>query len=111
MARLTRRGMLGGAAGAIACGADPTRPTPDTGTSGTPPPITPPGPRNIVYIYVDQHRGPFAGFYGHPLVQTPTLDALALESVRYPNMFTNSPLSEARRTSPFDPHCRGNWKP
>lgn len=112
MARLTRRGVLGGVAGAIACnGHGSDRPPPD-GTRDTDDSTLPLGPHNIVYIYVDQHRGPMAGFNGHPLVQTPNLDALALECVRYPNMFTNSPLCQPARANMMTgklPRVHGCW--
>src|SRR5688500_4247027 len=96
LARLTRRVVLGGMAGVVACRPDGTNGQHDTDT-GTPP--MPPGPKNIVYPYVDQHRGGMAGCFGNPLVQTPNIDALSLESVRYPNMFTNSPLCRPSRAT------------
>jgi len=114
VARLTRRGMLGGVAGALACSGPSDRTSnPDDGTDSDVSPWTlPPGPHNIVYIYVDQHRGLMTGFDGHPVVLTPTLDALALESVRYPNMFTNSPLCQPARAVMMTgklPRLNGCW--
>jgi choline-sulfatase len=101
--------VLGGMAGAVACRPDGTAGPHET-TPGTTP--LPPGPHNIVYLYVDQHRGGMAGCFGHPLVQTPNIDALSLESVRYPNMFTNSPLCRPSRATMMTgrlPHVHGCW--
>lgn len=40
-------------------------------------------PRNVLLVTVDQWRGDCLGSAGHPVVQTPTLDALAAEGVRF----------------------------
>jgi arylsulfatase A-like enzyme len=43
---------------------------------------------NVLYITVDQWRGDCLGVAGHPVVQTPTLDALAARGVRFANHWT-----------------------
>ncbi|MEZ4240688.1 MAG: sulfatase-like hydrolase/transferase [Myxococcota bacterium] len=75
-------------------------------------PPVPAGPRNIVYIYADQHRAPVMGALGDPVVLTPNLDALAAESVRFPWMFTNAPLCRPARASMMTgrlAHVHGCW--
>ena len=52
---------------------------------------------NIVLIMADQLT-PFAtGAYGHPLVQTPAIDALAARGVRFDSAYTNAPLCAPAR--------------
>ena len=38
---------------------------------------------NILLLMTDQHRPDFTGFGGNPVVQTPNLDALAAQSMRF----------------------------
>ena len=38
---------------------------------------------NIVVIMADQLAPQFTGTYGHPIVQTPNLDALAARGMRF----------------------------
>lgn len=69
---------------------------------------------NIVLILSDEHKYDCAGCYGHPLVQTPALDRLASEGVRFTHAFVQSPVCVASRVSLMTgryPHahgCRGN---
>ena len=52
---------------------------------------------NIVLIMADQLT-PFAtGAYGHPLVKTPAIDALAARGVRFDSAYTNAPLCAPAR--------------
>ncbi|MEZ5934033.1 MAG: choline-sulfatase [Alphaproteobacteria bacterium] len=52
---------------------------------------------NIVLIMADQLT-PFAtGAYGHPLVKTPAIDALAARGVRFDSAYTNAPLCAPSR--------------
>jgi arylsulfatase A-like enzyme len=46
--------------------------------------------RNVLFITVDQWRGDCLSRLGHPLVQTPHLDALAAESVQFAAHFANA---------------------
>jgi uncharacterized sulfatase len=45
---------------------------------------------NILLILADDLSHDHYGFTGHPVVQTPSLDVLASESVRYPNAYVSS---------------------
>ena len=47
----------------------------------------------------DQHSRNFLGCYGHPLVQTPNLDALANAGTRFVKGYTTSPICVAARAS------------
>ena len=46
---------------------------------------------NIVLIVVDQWRGDALGCAGHPAAQTPHLDRLAQEGIRFSNAYTATP--------------------
>ena len=52
---------------------------------------------NIVVIMADQLAPQFTSTYGHPLVQTPHLDALAARGMRFDAAYTNSPLCAPAR--------------
>jgi len=54
---------------------------------------------NILLIHVDQHRADCLGAAGHPLLQTPALDRLAAEGVRYTHAFTPIPVCTPARAS------------
>ncbi|MEE9590078.1 MAG: choline-sulfatase [Hyphomicrobiaceae bacterium] len=57
----------------------------------------PRGQPNIVLIMADQLT-PFAiGAYGHPLVETPAIDALAERGVTFDSAYTNAPLCAPAR--------------
>jgi choline-sulfatase len=49
-------------------------------------------PNNFLIFMADQHSRKALGCYGHPLVQTPNLDALAESGTRFSNAYTNSPI-------------------
>jgi arylsulfatase A-like enzyme len=49
----------------------------------------PPG-RNVLFITLDQWRGDCLSALGHPVVETPTLDALAHRGVLFANHWANS---------------------
>lgn len=52
---------------------------------------------NILLVTLDQFRAECLGVAGHPVVQTPTLDRLAIEGVRFTNHFSNcAPCSPGR---------------
>ena len=44
--------------------------------------------RNVLLVVVDQWRGDTLGFLGHPVVKTPTVDALAAEGVAFARHYT-----------------------
>ena len=54
---------------------------------------------NIILITTDQHRGDCLGIDGHPVVQTPNLDALASSGVRFCRGMTESPSCIPARRS------------
>jgi arylsulfatase A-like enzyme len=54
-------------------------------------------PINVLFITADQWRGECLSMLGHPVVKTPTLDALATESVTFTNHFAQcSPCGPSR---------------
>ncbi len=52
---------------------------------------------NILMVMADQLAPQFTGTYGHPLVQTPNLDALAERGVRFDSAYVHSPLCAPAR--------------
>jgi len=61
-------------------------------------PTTAPPP-NIVFIIADQHNAKVLGHVGHPEVQTPNLDRMAEEGVRFLNAITQNPICTPSRVS------------
>lgn len=54
---------------------------------------------NVLLVMVDQWAGPVLGAAGHSVVQTPTLDQLASNGVRFTNAYSECPICiPARRT-------------
>ena len=67
-------------------------------------------PRVIIVISMDTTRGDHFGFLGSPRVQTPMLDALAEESIVFPDFSTVVPTTLASHTTLFTgkyPHHHG----
>ncbi len=54
---------------------------------------------NIVLIMADQLAPHFTGAYGHPVVKTPNLDALAARGMRFDAAYCNSPLCAPSRAA------------
>ena len=54
---------------------------------------------NILLIMADQLAPQFTGTYGHPVVKTPHLDALAARGRRFDAAYCNSPLCAPSRAS------------
>ena len=54
---------------------------------------------NIILIMADQLAPHFMGTYGHPLVKTPHIDALAARGARFDSAYCNSPLCAPSRFS------------
>jgi len=46
---------------------------------------------NIVFIVSDDHSVPYLGCYGNPDLNTPNLDKLAAEGIRYNRAYTTAP--------------------
>ncbi|NND76414.1 MAG: choline-sulfatase [Ilumatobacter sp.] len=53
--------------------------------------------RNILLVMADQLAPHFTGTYGHPIVQTPHLDALAERGARFDAAYCHSPLCAPSR--------------
>jgi choline-sulfatase len=53
---------------------------------------------NVLYIMCDELRWCGVGCYGHPVVQTPHIDALARRGVRVEHAVSNAPVCMAART-------------
>ena len=56
-------------------------------------------PPNIVFILTDDHRWDALSILGHPVVQTPTLDRLCQQGVRFENAFVTTSLCTPSRAS------------
>jgi arylsulfatase A-like enzyme len=56
---------------------------------------------NIVFLFSDDHSVPDLGCYGNPTVQTPTLDRLAAEGIRFDRAYVSSPQCSPSRASVF----------
>jgi choline-sulfatase/uncharacterized sulfatase len=54
---------------------------------------------NIIFLLSDQHNAKVMGHKGHPDVQTPNLDKLAEEGVRFDNAITQNPICTPSRVS------------
>ena len=54
---------------------------------------------HIIVICDDQHSPDCLGCAGHPLVQTPNIDSLAAEGVRFSQAYTTSPVCMPARSS------------
>ncbi|MDP9200262.1 MAG: sulfatase [Pseudomonadota bacterium] len=56
-------------------------------------------PPNIVVVLVDDLRWDDLGIAGHPFAQTPAIDRMAREGVRFMNAFATTPLCSPSRAS------------
>ncbi len=68
------------------------------------------GPPNVVLIVSDDHGWPDYGFMGHPVIQTPSLDRLASESMLYTRGYVPAPVcrpSLATLATGLYPHQHG----
>lgn len=54
---------------------------------------------NVILICVDQWRGDCLGIDGHPVVQTPYLNRIALRSARFSHAYAACPTCVAARAS------------
>lgn len=55
--------------------------------------------KNLLILCSDEHARSAAGCYGHPIVQTPTLDKLAARGARFTRAYTPSPICVPARAS------------
>ena len=58
-------------------------------------------PPNVLFIISDQHNAKVMGHKGHPDAETPNLDRLASEGVRFDNAITQNPICTPSRMSFF----------
>lgn len=56
-------------------------------------------PANLIFILSDNHNRQVTGCYGHPIVQTPTLDKLAARGTRFAASYCASTLCVPSRAS------------
>jgi choline-sulfatase len=54
---------------------------------------------NVLFILSDEHSRRVLGCYGHRMIRTPNLDALAARGVRFADAYTNSPICVPARAS------------
>ncbi|MEM9062303.1 MAG: sulfatase-like hydrolase/transferase [Pseudomonadota bacterium] len=54
---------------------------------------------NFVFFITDQQRADWLGCYGHPVVKTPHIDAIAACGMRFENFHTASPVCMPNRAS------------
>lgn len=54
---------------------------------------------NFLYFMVDQHRADWLGCYGHPLVKSPNIDALADTGTRFDEFHVATPVCMPNRAS------------
>ena len=54
---------------------------------------------NIVFLFPDQFRSDFSGCYGADWLETPNIDRIAVDGVRYTNAFSASPICVPVRTA------------
>lgn len=56
-------------------------------------------PQNLVIIMSDEHNRAMAGCYGHDMVTTPNIDALAARGTRFTNAYTSCPICVPARAA------------
>ena len=54
---------------------------------------------NFLYFMVDQQRADWLGCYGHPIVKTPNIDALAAKGTRFKEFHVATPVCMPNRAS------------
>ena len=54
---------------------------------------------NILFLLTDNQRNDLLGCVGNPIIQTPNIDRLAANGVRFANAFCTSPICAASRAS------------
>ncbi|MFC1502615.1 sulfatase [bacterium] len=54
---------------------------------------------NILFLLVDDQRNDTLGCAGHPIIQTPVIDSLAADGVRFSNAFVTTAICAASRAS------------
>lgn len=54
---------------------------------------------NFILFITDQHRADYLGCYGHPILQTPNIDAMAARGTRFEKFYVASPVCMPNRAS------------
>ncbi len=54
---------------------------------------------NFLFFITDQQRADWLGCYGHPIVKTPNIDAIAAKGTRFDNFYVASPICMPNRAS------------
>ncbi|GAA1018773.1 hypothetical protein Aple_026160 [Acrocarpospora pleiomorpha] len=85
--RLSRRSLLATTGAAVTAAAMPGLARAEGSSPGRP---------NILWL-VSEDNNPYIGAYGDSLAQTPTIDALARDGVRYRNAFSTTPVCAPSR--------------
>ncbi len=62
-------------------------------------------PPNIIFLLTDDHRADAMGCAGNPIIQTPNMDALAANGVRFTNAFVTTSICASSRASIFTGQC------
>ena len=84
----------------VACAAPPDRPTTQHTASEPPTPTaSEAGPPNVVVIYVDDLGYGDLASYGHHTIETPYLDNLAQQGMRFTDFYAPSPLCSPSRAA------------
>lgn len=73
--------------------------SPDGARPASTPAPAPPRRPNVVVVLVDDMRWDDLGAGGHPFIETPHMDRLAREGVRFTNAFATTPLCSPSRAS------------
>lgn len=71
-----------------------------------------PTPSNLIFFQSDNHNRDLLGCYGHDIVQTPNLDAIAENGARFDAAYCSSSLccpSRASLATGLYPHQSGYW--
>lgn len=88
---LTRRNFMGAALGGAAMAAA-SNVALGQETNGQRPP-------NVILLMSDDQGYGDVGYYGHPVLKTPNLDAMAAAGLRFDNFYTSSPVCSPTRGS------------
>ncbi len=70
-------------------------------------------PPNLVFFVGESHNRALVGAYGHPLIHTPSLDALARRGTTFLNAYCAGPIcvpSRASLATGLYPHQSGYWE-
>ena len=54
---------------------------------------------NFILFITDQHRADWLGCYGHPVLRTPHIDAIAARGVAFDHFYVNSPVCMPNRST------------